>query len=144
MDRAQIDQRIEDALKMHTMTYNCAQCVALATCDLVGLEKDQMFRLVEGLGGGMGGFTETCGALSGGIPVISMASCNGMEACNSKQKTYGFAKEYVKRFQEKFGSTSCADLRPEEPELRMPTCNKYIAGGVELVIEMLEEINAAD
>ena len=143
MSPEQKQQFVDEALEMHARGFNCAQCVAVSTCAQVGLDQDATFRLMEGFGGGMGGFTQVCGALSGAVAVVSQASSNGMEACNSKKQTYAWEKQLVEAFQERFGSTSCADLRPDEPELRMPTCNGYIAAGVELALDLMEQVQKA-
>ena len=140
MSPEQKQQFIDQALEMHARGFNCAQCVAVSTCGQVGLDQDAVFRLVEGFGGGMGGFTQVCGALSGAVAVVSQASSNGMEACNSKKQTYAWVKLLVEDFQQRFGSTSCEDLRPDEPELRMPTCNGYIVAGFEMALDMIEQV----
>ncbi len=54
------------ALELHGMKYNCAQAVACTLAPLIGADEELCFRAAEGLGGGMGGLTETCGAVSGG------------------------------------------------------------------------------
>ncbi|MDO4502445.1 MAG: C-GCAxxG-C-C family protein [Coriobacteriia bacterium] len=136
-------QFVDQALAMHTKGFNCAQCVAVATCGQVGLDPDATFRIMEGFGAGMGGITQTCGALSGAVAVVSQASSNGMEACNSKKITYGWVGQLPWKFQQQFGSCICADIRPEEPELRMPVCNKYIAACVEMALDMIEEVKAS-
>ena len=53
------------ALELHGMKYNCAQAVACTLAPLIGADEELCFRAAEGLGGGMGGLTETCGAVSG-------------------------------------------------------------------------------
>ena len=45
--------------------YNCAQSVAVAFCDVTGLEEKFAARMVSSFGGGMGRIREVCGAVSG-------------------------------------------------------------------------------
>ena len=45
--------------------YNCAQAVAVAFCDVTGLNKEQTAKMVSAFGGGMGRMREVCGAVSG-------------------------------------------------------------------------------
>ncbi len=52
------------ALELHGMKYNYAQAVACTLAPLIGADEELCFRAAEGLGGGMGGLTETCGAVS--------------------------------------------------------------------------------
>ena len=42
------EKRVARALEMHAVGYNCAQCVACACADAVGLDAEQAFRLVKG------------------------------------------------------------------------------------------------
>ena len=40
------EERVARALEMHAAGFNCAQCVACACADVVGLDKDEAFRLM--------------------------------------------------------------------------------------------------
>ena len=55
--------KIQKAIANHCKGYNCSQAVACAYHDVLGMEENQVFRLVEGFGSGMGGLRETCGAV---------------------------------------------------------------------------------
>ena len=68
-DREELERR---ALELHGKKYNCAQSVACTFAPFVGADEDACFRATEGLGAGMGGFTETCGAVTGAAVVIGM------------------------------------------------------------------------
>ena len=46
--------RTEKTQELHSKGYNCAQAVACAYCDLVGVSEDEIFRMTEGYGLGMG------------------------------------------------------------------------------------------
>ena len=72
MSKRAILELDHDACKTQAMAYleqgfNCAQAVACTLAPAIGLDVDQTFRLMEGFGGGMGGYTETCGAVSGAV-----------------------------------------------------------------------------
>ena len=65
MSKQAILELDHDACKTQAMAYleqgfNCAQAVACTLAPAIGLDVDQTFRLMEGFGGGMGGYTETC------------------------------------------------------------------------------------
>lgn len=49
-----METRVDKVAEKHKSGYNCAQAVACAYCDLVGIDEETMFRLTEGLGLGMG------------------------------------------------------------------------------------------
>ena len=72
MSKRAILELDHDACKTQAMAYleqgfNCAQAVACTLAPAIGLDVDQTFRLMEGFGGGMGGYTETCGAVSSAV-----------------------------------------------------------------------------
>ena len=50
-----MESRIQKTLENHRKGYNCAQSVACAYCDLVGLDEQSVFRATEAFGLGMGG-----------------------------------------------------------------------------------------
>ena len=52
--------------------YNCAQAVAIAFCDVTGLDKDFTARMASSFGGGMGRMREVCGAVSGMFMVLGV------------------------------------------------------------------------
>ena len=49
-----METRVEKTQELHDRGYNCAQAVGCAYCDLVGISEDEMFRMLEGYGLGMG------------------------------------------------------------------------------------------
>ena len=51
--------RAEKAVENHRCGYNCAQSVACAYADLVGETEEQLYRVTEGFGSGMGGLAGT-------------------------------------------------------------------------------------
>ena len=59
-----METRVDKVAEKHKSGYNCAQAVACAYCDLIGIDEETMFRLTEGLGLGMGGMEGTCGAVT--------------------------------------------------------------------------------
>ena len=101
-DREALGRR---ALELHGMKYNCAQAVACTLAPLIGADEELCFRAAEGLGGGMGGLTETCGAVSGAAMAIGLANSNGQDDRTSKQATYRIVRKLVSDFREHNGST---------------------------------------
>ena len=63
-----METRVDKVAEKHKSGYNCAQAVACAYCDLIGIDEETMFRLTEGLGLGMGGMEGTCGAVTAALP----------------------------------------------------------------------------
>lgn len=131
---------IEHAAQLHARNYNCAQAVACTLATLNGVDEDDCFRLAEGLGGGLGGHTETCGALLGGAMTIGQANSRGCADPTSKLETYELVKPLVAAFRARFGTTCCSEIRAQDESGRtpLPICESCIAYAVERTIAILE------
>jgi len=107
-----LESRIEKTIELHDKGYNCAQAVACAYCDLVGIDEETMFKITEGLGLGMGGMEGTCGAVSGACVLAGIKNSTGnLDAPNSKVNTYKFSREILESFKIKNGSVICKELK---------------------------------
>lgn len=109
--------------------YNCAQAVALAFCDVTGLDKDDTAKLVSGFGGGMGGLREVCGAVSGMFFV--MGQLYGYESPTddgAKKELYSRVRGLAEKFEEETGSIICRELLkniPTDPNPSPRTAEYY-------------------
>lgn len=112
MGESDMDSRISKADELHRRGFNCAQAVACAYCDLVGVDEREAFRAMEAFGRGMGGMVGTCGAISGAVYLAGLVASDGnVEAPASKRDTYKLSEQIVSAFQEKNGVTSCHELK---------------------------------
>ena len=128
-----METRVDKVAEKHKSGYNCAQAVACAYCDLVGLDEETMFR-----GLGMGGMEGTCGAVTAAC-VIAGAKNSTVEmgGPGSKGATYKISKEIVRRFKEESGSVICKELKGVEtgtPAKACPDCVKDAARILEEVV----------
>ena len=100
------------AIAFHDKGYNCAQAVACSFCQEFGVAEEEMFRIAEGFGLGMG-MMEVCGALSGMMMIIGLENSVGEPEKGrlTKGDTYRKVKEYVKKFQELKGVETGKVLR---------------------------------
>ena len=67
-----MESRVKETIVRHDKGYNCAQAVACTYCDLFGYKEEDVFRMTEGFGLGMGCMAGTCGALSGAVLLAVM------------------------------------------------------------------------
>ena len=135
-----METRVDKVAEKHKRGYNCAQAVACAYCDLVGIDEETMFRMTEGLGLGMGGMEGTCGAITGAVAVIgAIKSCGDIEKPVSKAATYKLTGELVKRFQEKNQATKCKDLKGIETGKVLRSCPGCIEDATAILEEILAE-----
>ena len=128
------------AAAYHKRGFNCAQAVACALAPVLGLDLDLAFRMTEGFGAGMGGMTETCGAISGAVVALGAANSAGSDNPKSKGGTYQLTKELVARFAAKNGTTVCRELKgvgsAEGPRRSCPGC---VEDAVTIAADILDE-----
>ena len=96
--------------------YNCAQAVAVAFCDVTGLDEKTTARMVSGFGGGMGRLREVCGAVSGMFFVLSyLYGYDDPKADGEKKQLYTDVQNLAAQFRERCGSYLCRDLLDNPP-----------------------------
>ena len=104
--------RISKARQMFSGPYNCAQAVASSYADIIGLEEEEIQRLVSGFGFGMGGERSVCGALSGGIFVLSSTIKDPTNRDELYDRVYYLISQFKKHND---GKLDCLALVGKEP-----------------------------
>lgn len=97
---------------MFSGPYNCAQAVASAYADIIGHDEAEIKRLVSGFGFGMGGERSVCGALSGGIFVLSSTVKDPTNRDELYDRVYYLISQFKKH---NSGQLNCLDLIGKEP-----------------------------
>ena len=96
--------------------YNCAQAVAVAFCDLTGMDKELAARLASPFGGGMGRMREVCGAVSGMLMVAGVLyGYDDPKATTAKRELYEQVQAMAGQFRAEMGSIICRDLLKNPP-----------------------------
>ena len=142
--------RYEQAVAYHHKGFNCCQSVLAAYSDLTGLSQQASFDM----GGGFGAGAQTgelCGAITGAILTLGMLTpVDPQDPVGSKRRTGALAKEFQKRFQEKFGDLRCTpllkagiqatDATPVARDMALANrCDVLIITAMEIVEEMRGE-----
>lgn len=108
-----------------SLGYNCAECVTEAVFSLMENKlPEEVKKIATGLGGGIGLFGDTCGALIGAV--ISVSAVHGRsrlpknegkeKMSKAKEELYGkpglyrLFNQIPNRFKEKYSMTICRDL----------------------------------
>lgn len=126
-------------MENHKKGYNCAQAVACAFCEDFGVSEEEMYKLSEGFGLGMG-MMDTCGALTGLFMLMGLKNSGGVEnAGKTKGDTYKKVKAYAAKFREINGSIYCRELKGVDTGKVLAPCDKCIADAVALAEMFLEE-----
>ena len=109
------------AVGRHGQGHNCAQCVACAFAERLGVSEELLFRTFQAHGLGMGGMECTCGALTGAVGVV------GLAMPESGRATYAVAKRIVNRFKEEVGATQCRAIKGVDTGTVLAPCDDCIA-----------------
>ena len=141
--------RVALANEYHSAGMNCAQAVAAAFADVIGLEEKKIFALTGTFGGGFRAH-EICGAITGAAVVLGARYPHDtLHDMAAKSFTSKKMMEFNRRFLERFPALTCRELRdiPGCPEVSpgaqrlgsTRSCDIYIIAAVEILEEMLAE-----
>ena len=117
------------AMDLFLEGYNCAQAVAVAFCDVTGLEKDFAAKMASGFGGGMGRLREVCGAVSGMFMVLGLLyGYDDPKADAAKMTLYAQVQELAGKFRAEHESIVCREMLrnpPSDPNPSPRTAEYY-------------------
>ena len=127
----------EKAVENHKKGCNCAQAVACVFAERLGYSEDEIFRLTEAFGGGMGGTQGVCGAVSAMVFVTGAVKSFGLDKLpeTNKKESYSSACELMERFKSKIGTIMCGEIKSKS----LCSCDGCIEDAVELLEEFLGE-----
>ena len=139
------------AAELFLQDYNCAQAIAVAFCDVTGLEPDFAARMASSFGGGMGRLREVCGAVSGMLMVAGLLYGYDTPGDDvSKKAHYQLVQELSGKFRREIGSIVCREILKNPPSDPNPTprtaefyakrpCAKMVYTAGRLLDEFMEE-----
>ena len=137
-----LNERLKIAHDTHIKGSNCAQCIIEAFGDITGVDPNTASKISAGLGGGVGGTGETCGA------VLCIAMLDGFHypADNdTRNAVYREVREDMQRFKDINGSTICRELRissmanPANKKIVRKPCLEYIYDAIRIIHNRLVE-----
>ena len=90
---------------------NCAQSVIAAFSEDYGLEKDKALSVAAGFGGGIGRLQETCGAVTGAIMILGLASdFRDGDSRDKLNMIYDKTRSFIDDFRQEKGTVNCREL----------------------------------
>ena len=135
--------------------YNCAQAVAIAFADELGVDEERAARHASSFGGGMGKMREVCGAVSGALLVYGAVHGNSdPDDADAKKAHYARVQEFAARFKAEHETIICRELlknialkkeNTSEPEARtdeyyrVRPCVRFVESAARILEEMLAE-----
>lgn len=109
MEKNQVELAAQRSTEHWDSGFYCAESVLLSLAEANGIEADWLPSIATGLCAGMARTNRTCGAVSGGIMGLGLATGRRSPG-DSVEKNYRFVQEFLRQFEEEFGSTNCRDL----------------------------------
>lgn len=127
--------RVDKAIENHKKGYNCAQAVVCAFYDKTDFSEDELFRLSEAFGGGMGGSGSVCGAVSAMVFLAGLKKSFGVDKLpqTNKKESYNFASELMAEFESMNKSLICMKLKGEQ----LRSCDGCIEDAVRILEKYL-------
>lgn len=135
--------------------YNCAQAVACAFCEEMGLEEAVVAKMVSSFGGGLGKQREICGAVSGAAFVLGvLRGYSDPAATTEKTEHYARIQKFSAHFKAEHETIICRELlknlslkkeHTPEPEARteeyyrVRPCVRFVETAAGITAEMLAE-----
>ena len=141
-----ISQRV-DAL--FASGYRCAESVLLYVAESKNIQSDLIPRIATGFCAGMSRTQGTCGAVSGAVMALNIL-CGRNDPSVSIYDSYPPVQEFIRRFEEKFGSTNClklidCDLATEEGRNKfieqnvIVTCKNFTSEAIRMALSIIDE-----
>lgn len=104
------------AAELFVNGYNCAQAIAVAFCDVTGMDEEYAAKMASSFGGGMGRLREVCGAVSGMLLVAGLLYGYEEPGDDASKKThYQRVQELAGGFREQVGSIVCREILKNPP-----------------------------
>jgi len=138
----------DKALFYFTNEYNCAESVLLAIAkDALEVSSDLLPKIATGFGGGIARQGHLCGAVSGAIMAFGL-KYGRSSPDELRAKTYNPVVEFLKQFQERFGSTVCRELcecdistvegirKFREENVHEEKCSKFVSGAIDIFMNL--------
>jgi len=116
MDKKELMIEVERLAYEYEQRYGgCSQCVVGAIKKALGGISDDVFKSATGLAGGVGLTGKTCGALTGGVMVLSIflgrEFDNFADPERIRFETFKLAKELVQRYEAEYGTVVCDEIK---------------------------------
>ena len=101
----------EPATELFLNGHNCAQAIVAAFCPSQGLSADEGYRLASGLGGGLSGTRQTCGALVGALIILGLDSGTFPPGdLAAKKAQYARGQSLIDSFTATWNTSLCGEL----------------------------------
>ena len=133
--------RVLEAAKKHKAGFNCCQAVVCTYADLLGIDETTCFRVSEGFGLGIAKEYRTCGSCCAMVLAAGLKNSDAnLDAPKSKLDTFALGHKMIDLFEEKNGTSICAQLRGTDGITdRIRSCRGCVMDCAEIIEKVLFE-----
>lgn len=130
--------------ELHQQGFNCSQILLQLGLEARGAQNPDLIRAMNGLGGGLGFSGKTCGALTGGVCLLSLYTGRGKPEEEAHDRFLLMINELVDWFEDTIGPAhggiNCQDIIGEDLKTKTinPKCSSIVTATYEKVREILE------
>ncbi|HHV42657.1 MAG TPA: C_GCAxxG_C_C family protein [Clostridiaceae bacterium] len=130
--------------ELHQQGFNCSQILLQLGLEARGAQNPDLIRAINGLGGGLGFSGKTCGALTGGVCLLSLYTGRGKPEEKVHDQFHSMISKLVNWFEDTVGtahgSINCRDIIGEDLKTKTinPKCSSIVTSTHEKVKDILE------
>lgn len=134
-----VEERVQISMDAHKKGFNCAQSVIMAFDDIYPDDTITMMKMSEGMGMGVAGSMNMCGAITGMVMLEGLENSDGnLENPKSKPDTVKKSRALMDEFEEKVASTICKEIKGVDTGIVLKSCNACIEEAVRIYAKHLE------
>ncbi len=143
------------ATEVFKKRFHCSQAVLLAGQEKMGVVNEEVLKALGLFGGGIAGTCRVCGAITGGVALISSLFSRGNLEQKENPKMWSLAHKYIQAFEDltrEYGGTDCKDISRmnwqdndqvkefySNPESRRKICIKVVGDAAYTLGKLLED-----
>jgi len=141
--------KAEKAEQLFKDGLNCSQAILTVYGESYGMDQALAHMIGRPLGGGLGRLGKTCGAVTGALTIFGLAQGNPEDEGEARNAIAQSAREFVRRFEERQGTTLCRELlnadmsteagakKIKEEQLVARLCPAFVKDAAEILSKLL-------
>ncbi len=107
------EQMRDKALDLFKKRFHCSQAVLAVGQEKMGIVNEEIVKALGAFGGGIAGTCRVCGALTGGIALISSLFSRGNLESKEDPRMWSLSHKFIQEFEkmtQEYGGTDCRDI----------------------------------
>jgi C_GCAxxG_C_C family probable redox protein len=148
------EQMKDRALELFKKRFHCSQAVVAVGQEKLGIVNEEVIKALGAFGGGIAGTCRVCGALTGGIAVISSLFSRGNLESKEDPRMWSVSHKFIREFErltQEYGGTDCRDIARMDwqdkemvkqfysnPESRRKICIQLVGDAALMLGKLLE------